>query len=437
MEPDENGDALSIISVYSAAPDALEEACSDLENEIECLMALSPLIDESFQSKGEKNTQVAKKTQAKASNEKGKVGDTICKETSALRDLKADGRNISRKRPLESDEGPSETENAVTPEQQDTDASLLDLHSATSSLTIADDIDISKHPLSKWTYYFPREEHDMEMADMMHDMTMRLRNQELMLAPLSTESTQRILDLVADQYPSATVLSWDVASLQLPKFVPPNLWWEIQDFETEWDYEDVVSDPFDFIHGSEIILAVKNQEALFARALKYLKPGGWFELKFLDCTVHSDHAEIDIDSPLIRVWHELERALGAHGVDTAITSRGKVADLLKSKGFSDIREMEYRVPLGTWAKGEKWKYIGLEAQTIFYDNLCSLLTTPLLETSSWPDQTSIDQLISSVKDAMKSRGLIGSRLHIYYRVVCGQKPAPDQEDSVLGNEPKE
>ncbi|CAG9943965.1 unnamed protein product [Clonostachys rosea f. rosea IK726] len=437
METDENGDTLSIISVYSAAPDALEEACSDLENEIECLMALSPLIDESFQSKGTKDTQVGGKQQAKASTEKGKVGDVISKEISSLGDLEADGRKISRKRPLESDEGPNETQNSPTLEQQDTDASLLDLHSATSSLTIADDIDISKHPLSKWTYYFPREEHDMEMADMMHDMTMRLRNQALTLAPLSSESTKRILDLVADQYPSTTVLGWDVASVQLPKCVPPNLWWEIQDFETEWDYEDVVSDPFDFIHGSEIMLAVKYQDALFERALRYLKPGGWFELKFLDYTVHSDHAEIDINSPLIRVWHELERALGAHGVDTAITSRGKVADLLKSQGFSDIREMEYRVPLGTWAKGEKWKYIGLEAQTIFYDNLRSLLTTPLLETSSWPDQTSIDQLISSVKDAMKSRGLIGSRLHIYYRVVCGQKPAVDQEAPALDNEQKQ
>lgn len=195
METDENGDALSIISVYSSAPDALEEACSDLENEIECLMALSPLIDESFQSKGEKDTHVAKKQKAKSSPEKVKAGDAICKEFSPLRDLEADGRKISRKRPLEFGEGPNETENAVTPEQQDTDTSLLDLHSATSSLTIADDIDISKHPLSKWTYYFPREEHDMEMTDMMHDMTMRLRNQELTLAPLSSESTKRILDL--------------------------------------------------------------------------------------------------------------------------------------------------------------------------------------------------------------------------------------------------
>ncbi|VUC34685.1 unnamed protein product [Clonostachys rosea] len=435
MENEENGDAQSIITVYSTAPDALEEACSDLENEIECLMALSPLIDESFKSEGEKKTNTKKQQQDKASNEKGKTGDVVCQEASPGRHLEADGRKTSRKRPLESDESPPESQNPRTPEQQDTDASLLDLHSATSSLTIADDIDISKHPLSKWTYYFPREEHDMEMADMMHDMTMRLRNQELTLAPLSSESTQRILDLVADQYPSTTVLGWDVASMQLPKCVPPNLWWEIQDFETEWDYEDVASDPFDFIHGSEIMLAVKDQSALFERALKYLKPGGWFELKFLDYTVHSDHAEIDTNSPLVRVWHELEQALGAHGVDTAITSRGKVADLLKSQGFSDIREMEYRIPLGTWAKGEKWKYIGLEAQTIFYDNLRSLLTTPLLETPDWPEQTAIDEFAVSVKDAMKSRELIGSRLHIYYRVVCGQKPVPDSEALALDSRP--
>jgi hypothetical protein len=82
------------------------------------------------------------------------------------------------------------------------------------------------------------------------------------------ESKLTRLKIVADQYPSTTVLGWDVASVQLPKCVPPNLWWEIQDFETEWDYEDVVSDPFDFIHGSEIMLAVKYQDALFERALR-------------------------------------------------------------------------------------------------------------------------------------------------------------------------
>lgn len=49
----------------------------------------------------------------------------------------------------------------------------------------------------------------------------------------------------------------------------------MEDFEAEWLY----TKPFDFIHGRELEGCISDEDALFRRAFKHLKPGGHIELQ--------------------------------------------------------------------------------------------------------------------------------------------------------------
>lgn len=49
----------------------------------------------------------------------------------------------------------------------------------------------------------------------------------------------------------------------------------MDDFEAEWLY----SKPFDFIHSRELEGCIGDEDALFRRAFKHLKPGGYIEFQ--------------------------------------------------------------------------------------------------------------------------------------------------------------
>jgi hypothetical protein len=60
----------------------------------------------------------------------------------------------------------------------------------------------------------------------------------------------------ADQHPECEVVGIDLSPLQ-PTYVPPNLQFEIDDFEGDtWGYAD--NKKFDFIHARSLVGTVKD-----------------------------------------------------------------------------------------------------------------------------------------------------------------------------------
>jgi len=98
-------------------------------------------------------------------------------------------------------------------------------------------------------------------------------NGELHLAPIGT-NPQKVLDLgtgtgiwaidFADMYPSAEVIGVDLSPIQ-PRWVPPNLKFEVDDVEKEWLW---APDSFDFIHSRAMIGSIRNWQRYLEQAYK-------------------------------------------------------------------------------------------------------------------------------------------------------------------------
>jgi SAM-dependent methyltransferase len=119
----------------------------------------------------------------------------------------------------------------------------------------------------KHEYGMPMDEKELDRNDLQHHKYTLLLNDQLFIAPVSEETlntpSNRVLDLgtgtgiwamdMADKYP-AEILGVDIAATQ-PPFVPPNCQFEIDDVEEDWPYR---SDQFDFIHGRDLMTAVRD-----------------------------------------------------------------------------------------------------------------------------------------------------------------------------------
>ncbi|KAI9167217.1 Secondary metabolism regulator laeA [Paramyrothecium foliicola] len=101
----------------------------------------------------------------------------------------------------------------------------------------------------------------MDRNDLQH-CKFTLLTEVLCLAPMP-ETTQKILHMAtgsgiwaidgAENYPSAEVIGVDAAATQ-PSMVPSNLFFRLDDIESEWPWPEA---SFDLIYGRELILVDK------------------------------------------------------------------------------------------------------------------------------------------------------------------------------------
>jgi hypothetical protein len=85
----------------------------------------------------------------------------------------------------------------------------------------------------------------------------------LFVRDLSSTNTDGITRDMADEHPQAEVKGIDLSPIQ-PPWVPPNLKFEIDDYNLDWlDVEK-----FDLIHARELLGTVPNWPELYRKALR-------------------------------------------------------------------------------------------------------------------------------------------------------------------------
>lgn len=195
---------------------------------------------------------------------------------------------------------------------------------------------------------------------MKHHMWRLVLEGKLHLAPMK-ENPSKILDLgtgsgiwameVADQYPSAEVIGTDISPVQ-PKWVPPNLHYEIDDLEQEWLFR---SNSFDFINVRFMFYAIKDWPAMLQQAYRTLKPGGYIELSELALQpVAGDDCP---SPPTITQWFKIQgAAIEKAGFDMHVACRYK--QMLIDAGFEAVVEEKMDIPWGTWPEDRRSKAIG-------------------------------------------------------------------------------
>ena len=211
----------------------------------------------------------------------------------------------------------------------------------------------------KGMYGMPIDEQEQARNDIQHAKFTTLLGGRFHLAPL--DDPKRILDLgtgtgvwavdMADKYEDAQVTGVDIAAIQ-STWVPPNCNFEIVDIEDEW----LLDSEFDFINGRELMLSIRDWDALCKRAFDHIKPGGYFELQGTVPWIESDDNTIPTNSDLFEIsmiFFKMAEAMGTSGL---VPKQWKA--LLEKAGFVNVQQNILKIPQGPWAKDRSLKKVG-------------------------------------------------------------------------------
>ncbi|CCC14557.1 unnamed protein product [Sordaria macrospora k-hell] len=220
----------------------------------------------------------------------------------------------------------------------------------------------------------PNDQKQNELLDIFHHTMTIALDGDLFKAPI-TEDPKNALDLgtgtglwaidFADKYPDCSVIGTDISLIQ-PTWVPPNLRFEVDDYNKEWTYK---ANFFDFVHIRWLTGTVKDWHTLYKEAYRCCKPGGWIEHIDASGTVLSDDGTVEKDMAMGqwgKIWQEAGRRLGTplDVFDQNIQEEG-----LKEAGFVNISKKTYPVPLSPWPKDKKLRDVGLYFYAVLNQDL--------------------------------------------------------------------
>ncbi|KAH6989177.1 S-adenosyl-L-methionine-dependent methyltransferase [Ilyonectria sp. MPI-CAGE-AT-0026] len=260
-----------------------------------------------------------------------------------------------------------------------------------------------------------------------------LMRDKLFMSPL-TESPQKILDVgtgtgiwaidMADEYPSAEVLGFDISAVQ-PSWVPPNCSFQIDDAQLDWTFK---ADEFDFIHMRYLYGGIDDWSKLYRQAFRHVKPGGWVENTEIDLETRSENPKVSGDEGhIFKKWRNLFWEAGEKINRTFKIARdNQMENKMREAGFVDIQHHQWKVPIGGWPRDPKLKQIGLYNGMFIDQSLDGFAVFPIGEILGWTfDEVTV--LVSKMRLAIKDPKALP-----YYNVhtVIGRRPetAPAASD---------
>ncbi|KAK4222599.1 methyltransferase domain-containing protein [Podospora fimiseda] len=278
------------------------------------------------------------------------------------------------------------------------------------------------HAFKEGRYHFPNDEQENERLDLQHHIFYLTFDGKLGLAPPIEEKEKplRVLDLgtgtgiwamdYADENPKAEVIGVDLSATQ-PQFVPPNVFFQIDDFEEDWTY----SQKFDYIHSRMNNSSVVDWKRYIKQAYDNLVPGGYLELQEFNLPLSDDNT-LTPDTALYKAMDLLGQA--ATIANHAFIDLGELRKILIETGFEDVVEIKYKWPSNMWPKDKKHKEIGLWNGENVGSGLEGFLMAALTRALGWTKEE-VDVLAAKARADVKDRSI-----HAYWPVVVvyGRKP---------------
>ncbi|ORY11164.1 S-adenosyl-L-methionine-dependent methyltransferase [Clohesyomyces aquaticus] len=275
------------------------------------------------------------------------------------------------------------------------------------------------HAFKSGTYPLPNDELEAERMNVVHHMLKKAIGDRLFVAPVP--EPHRILDVgtgtgiwaieMGDAHPQAEILGNDLSPIQ-PSWVPPNVRFEVDDFESDWAF----STPFDFIFLRTLYFSVADWPRLVKQAYNGVKPGGWVEFQELDLQYYSEDGSFK-DSSAMAGWLKilLDSSRNA-GRDPC--PGPKVEGWVKEAGFRNVVHQKIKVPIGPWAKEKRQKDIGLFNLVQTLDGLEGFSMRLFTNVLGWRPEE-VEVMCSKVRVELKSKSN-----HVMYdlHVVYAQKP---------------
>ncbi|KAK1828493.1 Phosphoethanolamine N-methyltransferase [Podospora conica] len=282
------------------------------------------------------------------------------------------------------------------------------------------------HGFRAGRYPFPNDDVEQNRDDMKHTMARMLCQDAYFYSPIedALEAGGEVLDLgtgtgiwaieLADKYPEARITGIDLSPIQ-PNFVPENARFFVDDFEMEWvDPENT----YDFIHIRHTLHCVRDPRKLVQRALRHLKPGGYFEVQQLDYQLQCDDDSLSPSKPsaLRDFIRFMEGGLAAYG-GFDMRAIAALPALMRDAGFEDVRVRRHKCPIGTWARDKRLRMCGMFMRTAILDGLRGLSRRPLTALGWTPTQ--IEMFLIEVRKSVSDQE---AHAYLNYDVVYGRKP---------------
>lgn len=141
---------------------------------------------------------------------------------------------------------------------------------------------------------------------------------------------------MADAFPAAEVIATDLSPIQ-PKWIPPNLEFQVDDCESAWSF----TKPFDFIHLRNLGGSVADWPKLIGNVHANLVPGGYIEAVDWETYSRTDDDSLPQDSALNQWQKELNDAAVKFGRE--MRTAAKLKDWITATGFEDVHEEMIKV----------------------------------------------------------------------------------------------
>jgi len=277
------------------------------------------------------------------------------------------------------------------------------------------------HAFREGSWPVANDEKQQNQMDLFHHVYSLRLNGDLYLAPIG-DNPQKILDVgtgtgiwaieIGDMHPSAHVVGNDLSPIQ-PKWVPPNVQFEVDDCNDTWLH---TSDSYDFVHVRALHGAVTDWGKLCKEAYNVVKPGGWIEVAEHATELRSDDGSLPADCPLVKWVKNIEEACEIAGRTVIVGPY--IESWLRDAGFQNIKMEVFKLPVGTWPRNKVDKEIGafnlinmvecVEGVTL--QLFTKVLKIPIEETT---------QVIHDVQNDFRKRNY---HMYIPYYVAYAQKP---------------
>lgn len=264
------------------------------------------------------------------------------------------------------------------------------------------------HAFHQGKYIMPNDEAEQERLDV-HYHALRLSIEDkLFFAPI--DSPSGILDIgtgtgiwaidAADMHPQAEVVGIDLSPIQ-PRWVPPNLQFEILDADIGWGFRE---NRFSLVHTRIMNgFGVASWPHFYREAFQCLKPGGWVENQEFDCEIVSDDNTLPADSKLrewARLWTQSVEAIGK----SARCHPETMVEQMEAAGFINTRILEYKMPIGPWPKDRMLKQAGLYGLAALYDGVFGMSVKLFVEVLGWTTEE-LEVFLAQFRQELKRKSI--------------------------------
>ncbi|KAF2137943.1 uncharacterized protein K452DRAFT_235208 [Aplosporella prunicola CBS 121167] len=280
------------------------------------------------------------------------------------------------------------------------------------------------HAYRDGVYNFPNDDREQDRLDMVHQMSSLAIGDALFCAPMKKDP-KRILDIgtgtgiwaieAADRYPEAEVIGNDLSPIQ-PRWVPPNVHFEVDDVESEWPERP----PFDFIHARYLAGSIADWPLLMQRCYEAVAPGGWVEFGDYEMRYVSDDGTLTPDNHMKRLAELLNE--GCDAIGRTCSPGPKLEHWMRDAGFVDIGVKVCKLPMGHWAKDPDYKAIGFFNLMQTTDGLEAFVLGIFTRVLGWKP-FEVQVFLAKARADLKRKDV---HMYLHYWKVWGRRPEMDK-----------